>query len=142
MSWDQDYGRDELWVSDGTAAGIRKLTGLVHGEPGAPGSNPQELTVYQGKLFFTGNGPYPDHAPYSGRGLWKTDGTEAGTVLVRETEWEASNPTLLTIHQGLLYFFAEDDEHGRELWVSDGTAAGTRESPTSVRSLSPFTWPP
>ena len=115
--------RDDLWVSDGTAAGTRKLTGLV---PEATGSHPQWLTVYQGKLFFSGNGPYPANAPYFGRELWKTDGTVAGTVLVRDVDWGNLSPTLLTVHQGLLYFSGEDEEHGRELWVSDGTSAGTR----------------
>ena len=123
VSWDPDSGRDELWVIDGTAEGPRKLTGLL---PETPVANPEELTVYQGKLFFSANGPFPDNAPYSGRELWKTDGTEAGTVLVRDVDWGALNPTLLTVHQGVLYFSGEDDEHGRELWVSDGTSAGTR----------------
>ncbi|MBM7118478.1 hypothetical protein I3V78_33550 [Archangium primigenium] len=56
-------------------------------------------------------------------GLWKSDGTEAGTVQVQTTRggvWE-----VLPVG-GRLFFNGADAASGRELWVTDGTAAGTR----------------
>ncbi|WP_434387971.1 ELWxxDGT repeat protein [Melittangium boletus] len=56
-------------------------------------------------------------------GLWKSDGTEAGTVQVQTTPggvWE-----VLPVG-GRLFFNGADAASGRELWVTDGTAASTR----------------
>jgi ELWxxDGT repeat protein len=60
--------------------------------------------------------------------LWATDGTAAGTRMVRDILPGPlpSSPRSLTAAGSLLFFSADDGEHGRELWVSDGTAAGTR----------------
>ena len=55
--------------------------------------------------------------------LWKTDGTESGTVLVKE--FSLSAPLNLHVFQNRLYFGAQDAENGRELWSSDGTTEGT-----------------
>ena len=58
-------------------------------------------------------------------GLWKTDGTSAGTTLIKEwdgVEWHID--ALLTPAAGMLYFRGGNDEN-RELWVSNGTSQGT-----------------
>ena len=62
-----------------------------------------------------------------GRELWKSDGTEAGTVLVKDIRPDSygSNPTYLTNVDGTLFFSARDGVHGGELWKSDGSEAGT-----------------
>lgn len=90
--------------------------------PGSGGSNPRELTEFQGDLFFRAN----DGS--SGSELWKSDGTPAGTVLVKDIDpgCEGGQPEYLTVAGGKLYFRAYTREHGHELWVSDGTPAGTR----------------
>jgi ELWxxDGT repeat protein len=67
----------------------------------------------------------------SGRELWKSNGTTAGTVLVKNIAGDAtavtsSNPRELINASGLLYFFADDEFNGPELWRSDGTTAGTQ----------------
>src|SRR5205085_187558 len=90
--------------------------------PGYFGSNPSNLTNVNGTLYFTANdGPH-------GYELWKSDGTTAGTVLVKDIYlglYYSSNPTNLANVNGTLYFQATDRTHGAELWKSDGTAAGT-----------------
>ena len=112
---DEEHGR-ELWVSDGTREGTRLVLDIV---PGAVGSEPVELTAFQGRLYFTTGGD---------RRLWTSDGTAAGTVpfVGLEAGGEFLLPTLFTVHAGRLWFFAADDAHGRELWSSDGTEVGTR----------------
>ena len=118
---DQEHGH-ELWASDGIASEPAAGTRLVLDiQPGPADASPQELTAFQGKLFFSANGP-------EGTELWQSDGTAAGTVPVADVNpgADGSRPRLLTVHAGRLWFFAEDGEHGRELWSSDGTEAGTR----------------
>jgi ELWxxDGT repeat protein len=64
----------------------------------------------------------------TGLELWKTNGTTAGTVLVRNMDLNAnsSNPKHLTVvDDEFLYFVADDGDHGRELWQSNGTWQGT-----------------
>ncbi|WP_196511450.1 ELWxxDGT repeat protein, partial [Nostoc sp. NZL] len=58
---------------------------------------------------------------------WKSDGTEAGTVSVKDifSGMGSSDPNFLTNVNGTLYFVATDSSGGRELWKSDGTEAGT-----------------
>ncbi len=123
-----DYGR-ELWKSDGTAEGTQLVADLrpsdSYGYPHS--STPENLTAVGGRLFFTA---YDDE---HGRELWKSDGTAAGTLLVADIRPtspysypQSSYPLSLTAVGRMLYFTADDNEHGRELWKSDGTTAGTK----------------
>ncbi|WP_322693468.1 ELWxxDGT repeat protein [Nostoc sp. DedSLP03] len=89
--------------------------------PGTSGSIPQYLTNVNGTLYFSatdGSGGYE---------LWKSDGTEAGTVGVKDiySGTSSSSPKYLTNINGTLYFVASDTSGGEELWKSDGTQAGT-----------------
>lgn len=63
----------------------------------------------------------------TGNELWKSDGTRAGTVQVKDIfpGVSNSNPLFLTNVNGTLYFTANDGTWGFELWKSDGTTAGT-----------------
>ena len=59
--------------------------------------------------------------------LWTTDGTSAGTKMVKDIDpgADGSAPEELHAFNGDIYFSADDGSHGRELWKSDGTAGGT-----------------
>ncbi len=64
----------------------------------------------------------------NGKELWKSDGSAAGTVMVKDIlpgEADSIPFTSLTNVNGTLYFAAKDGIHGIELWKSDGTNAGT-----------------
>ena len=79
------------------------------------------LTNVNGTLFFSAD----DGS--SGGELWKSDGTEAGTVRVKDIYpgGGGSYPEYLTAVNGTLFFSADDGSSGGELWKSDGTEAGT-----------------
>lgn len=130
FSADDGVNGNELWKSDGTESGTVLVKDLQPGnhyddktKTFVPySSNPYELTVAGGKLFFAGDDGV------SGVELWKTDGTGQGTVLVKDIDDTAnygSYPYYLTNVNGTLYFRAYDFDHGDELWKSDGTEAGT-----------------
>ncbi|MDP2176318.1 MAG: hypothetical protein Q8K70_10460 [Bacteroidota bacterium] len=63
----------------------------------------------------------------NGEELWKTDGTEQGTLMVKNIGFEhfRSFPKELTDVNGTLFFTANDEKHGYELWKSNGTDLGT-----------------
>src|SRR5262249_56623152 len=85
------------------------------------GSNPQHLTAVDDQLFFAANDGV------HGTELWKSDGTAAGTILVKDIRPGSSGsyPYSLTAVDGTLFFTANDGVHGTELWKSDGTTKGT-----------------
>jgi ELWxxDGT repeat protein len=68
--------------------------------------------------------------PTHGTELWSSDGTAAGTHLLRDIEPGPASSGIW-YHEALgvvgdrYLFIAGDGEHGREIWRSDGTAEGT-----------------
>ena len=118
-------GNQELWKTTTVAPGAVLVRDIV---PGAYGSSPRELTVAGGLVFFTPTSPYADGE------LWRSDGTTAGTVLVKDIRASGrSQPAKLTAVGSTIYFTADDGVSGRELWTSDGTPGGTR----LVRDINP-----
>jgi len=116
----------EPWVSDGTEAGTQRLADVNPGSDSSlyyTGSDEWNRAVaFQGGfLFVADNGT-------TGQELWKTDGTPAGTALVKDIlpgpRFPDSEPQGLTVFNGAVYFAARDSR-GYELWKSDGTEAGT-----------------
>ena len=87
--------------------------------PGSSSSTPQWLTALNGNLFFTAT----DGS--NGLVLWKSDGTTAGTELLREVaaNLPIRSPRYLTVVNNVFYFSAIDYAYGQELWKSDGTTA-------------------
>lgn len=74
------------------------------------------------KAFFSATDA--DH----GEELWVTDGTPAGTYMVKDIQpgLGTSDIQYLTRFNDKVVFSANDGENGYELWISDGTEAGTR----------------
>jgi ELWxxDGT repeat protein len=110
---------NQLWVTDGTAAGTHRVTDIA---PGAAGAAIGPLVAVGKRVFFA------DDDGVHGRELWTSDGTTAGTRMVADIAPGAGSslPANLTAVDGRLLFSADDGIHGVEPWVSDGTAKGTR----------------
>jgi len=120
-AFDGTTGR-ELWKSDGTEVGT-VLVKDIYIEPSSNDNfvGPSNLTNVNGTLFFS------RFDGTRGAELWKSDGTEAGTVLVKDIQpgSDGAYPGGLTNVNGTLFFRANDGTTGSELWKSDGTEAGT-----------------
>ena len=82
---------------------------------------PTDLVAVGSELFFAASDGV------HGRELWKSNGTAAGTLMVKDIDPgpSGSYPAHLTNVSGTLFFAANDGTHGTELWRSNGTAAGT-----------------
>src|SRR5207247_319496 len=86
-----------------------------------------KLTPAGNQLFFTAQ------QTATGRELWVTDGTAAGTHLVRDIAAGSAWSYLegLTSLGSTVLFSASDGVSGVDLWRSDGTAAGTFALPAT-----------
>jgi ELWxxDGT repeat protein len=120
-------GNTELWRSDGTTAGTVLVKDIWPGfnATGAAknGSAPTNLTAVGNRVFFTAT-----ENTRTGSELWVTDGTEAGTRIVKNIavrDSTSSAPSQFIEWQGKLYFRASNGITGSEVYVSDGTEAGT-----------------
>jgi len=109
------------WSFQGPVAGSNTVTWLRTSLSATDdaGSNPGQFTPLGTDVIFTADGG-------NGFELWKTNGTAAGTVLVKDIHPAGDGgPAYLTHAGGVLYFVADDGVHGRELWKTDGTPGGT-----------------
>jgi ELWxxDGT repeat protein len=122
-AYDRVNGR-ELWKSDGTEAGtflVKDIRPGLDDEDDPESGNPEELIAVGNTLYFSANDGT------NGDELWKSDGTESGTVMVKDIRAgsSSSGPEKLTAMGNTLYFAATTDGSGTELWKSDGTDSGT-----------------
>lgn len=113
------YG-SELWVTDGTPAGTKILKNINTNDGGGVQSNgaPFNMQVFNNKIYFTA-----DDGIY-GAELWVTDGTTAGTQMVKDLLQGSTGsiPSRGTVYNGALYVTCYQTS---ELWKTDGTEAGT-----------------
>ncbi len=113
-----------LWASDGTVQGTRRIAAYMN-LPGVTlyGRDSRDTAAVNGRLLFAAAAPLS-----SDYELWASDGTAAGTRLLRDIRPgpAPSEPKGFTKLGTKVLFAADDGVHGRELWVSDGTARGTK----------------
>ncbi len=96
---------------------VKDINTITANNPQA--SSPGNFFRYGSRVFFAAT-------TFSGKELWATDGTQAGTVQVADIfSASSSNPSQFVVVNGKLLFNARDS-HGEELWSTDGTSAGTR----------------
>jgi ELWxxDGT repeat protein len=120
----------ELWKTDGTSAGtmlVKDINAVFTSTGTTKSADIKNLTDVNGILFFTADDGV------HGTELWKSDGTEAGTILVKDigaNEDGRNSDITGTVHMeysanftnvnGTLFF-----TNLSNLWKSDGTATGT-----------------
>jgi large repetitive protein len=110
-----DSGEDELWATDGTAAGTARVSALAG--PGG-GSRVTAVRAAGDRLFLA----VQDDA--AGEEPWVSDGTAAGTRRLADL-WpgpRGSNPEGLTPYGHCVLFAADDGSHGHEGWASNGVS--------------------
>ena len=125
----------ELWSSDGTTANTQLFKDI---NPGPDDASPILMlnffnvtsetafhtNLLKGQMFLSAG------TAASGTELWKTDGTPAGTVMVKDINPGTGSgiDDFSTTHfytADHLYFSANDGTSGIELWKTDGTSGNT-----------------
>jgi ELWxxDGT repeat protein len=96
---------------------------IVAGSGSGVGNIGREMQVLGGRIFFWANdGSMGDE-------LWMSDGTAAGTVLLKDINpgTASSGPgKMMTVFKNQVYFDATTPSAGTELWSTDGTETGTK----------------
>ncbi len=115
----------ELWVTDGTEVGTKIVKNIRAGASSGITSEEDKLIAYNNAVYFTA-----DNGTLGGE-LWKSDGTDAGTVLVKDLDVGAGSAYIasMVVFQNKLFFFADS-----QMYSTDGTAAGT----VKIKSFSTY----
>jgi ELWxxDGT repeat protein len=120
-----------LWKSDGTTAGTSFVaSSFNYAPPEEPHSTLGEINNFanlNGQLIiFAWRINYADYGNTDGVEIWKSDGTTAGTVKVKDIlSAEPGDANFRTVLGDVLYFTANAESEGLELWETDGTMVGT-----------------
>jgi ELWxxDGT repeat protein len=112
-----DATTTELWRTDGTAEGTVMATEIP-----SVNSTPEHLQAFNSLLV------YHIHEEAYGWVIWVSDGTPAGTHLLKDINpgpGDDTGPVRGVVMGDFIYFNATDGVHGNDLWRSDGSAAGT-----------------
>jgi ELWxxDGT repeat protein len=127
----------ELWKSNGSIAGTKIVKDINHG---TDGSYPGGMFVFNNEVYFGANDGSTSNGG-SGAGFWKSDGTDAGTVKLKDIDpWWGGD----VAGTDLYYFEAANNElyfaainyanaQGTKLWKTDGTPHGT----VAVKDITP-----
>jgi ELWxxDGT repeat protein len=98
------------------------------GPAGAFGASGDAPVAFAGSAYFIAD------QPETGSELWKSDGTAAGTSIVKELAPGPDSSNFSTpVSMGGSLFLTRSTATGTQLWKSDGSAAGT----VLVKDLSP-----
>lgn len=127
----------ELWKSDGSNAGTSLLLDINNGHAGADSSNPRDFYLINNIVLFAATDAT------HGDEIWRTDGTVAGTTILKDINTGTTSSTKVTIDFGFgitydlpifsffhtfnnrAYFNATDGASIGEVWSTDGTSANT-----------------
>jgi ELWxxDGT repeat protein len=107
----------ELWRSDGTDIGTHLVKDIIPDDNTTPNYGLQWLIGVNGILYLSAY--HPDY----GREIWRSDGTSAGTTIVKDinpAKTDLFNVLVGAVDSGVLFIVSDN-----QLWKSDGTAAGT-----------------
>ena len=126
---------NELWVTDGTAAGTNLVLDIFQGTnssqieiaPSAIGNN-----IKDGKLYFfalNGSGSFSTN----GKEPWVSDGTSLGTFMLKDINTSSNNGSTGTAYSkhfieynGKMYFYAIGSTAASyAIYETDGTTTGT-----------------
>ena len=121
FSAEDDANGRELWRTDGTEAGTVLVKDIRPGPVFTGQPHITSMTDVNGTLFFYA------HDGVHGRELWKSDGTTAGTMMVKDLQPGGADCLMDNAFAigNALFFTARGSTVGHELWRSDGTDAGT-----------------
>lgn len=105
----------ELWVTDGTTEGTQIIIDI---REGFRSSNPRRMITLGGLLYFIAD------YEQGKMGLYQSDGTAEGTILIDDSLSDIALNVQATIDQllvigGRLYLLITNSERNVELWASD-----------------------
>jgi ELWxxDGT repeat protein len=125
---------EKLWKSNGTSTG----TSLVYSFETAPGftnigayysvsSHKKNYSVDGNTLYFS------TYDSVNGKELWKTDGTAAGTKMLKDIKsgTGSSQASGFCKIANTTLFIAQTTGFESKLWKTDGTTAGTEQIPVA-----------
>lgn len=122
---DDGFLGSELWATDGTPAGTRRVADLC---PGRCAGEPQALRRSGDLLFFiAGNTTTGDNTFW----VWRSDGTDDGTYPLADLKIDVFGSVgpisyLSPLRGGAVFIVRAGGRRGYDLWRTDGTRAGTR----------------
>lgn len=115
-----------IWQTDGTANGTIEYLSL---EVFENDSNISDLAYFNGRFYFNMNATNDNISiafRNKGNEIWSTDGTSAGTTLLKNIHPSANaNPNNFYVFNNKLYFTASNISGNEELWQTDGTENNT-----------------